>query len=76
MHTHTHTQNFSNIRPFEAPLVPDLLRYILPPIFFKGGTVYEKDLSEEEFSRTNAFLKKFWSYVAIRPEVITSIAQG
>ena len=73
---HPAMQSFSNVRPFEAPLVPDLLRYILPPVFFKGGPVHQKDLSSDEFIRTNEFLKKFWSYVSVRPDVISSIAQG
>ncbi len=61
----------SNIQSFKPSLVLDLLRRILPNIFFKGKIVSE---FSEEYIRL--FLIKFWKYASLHPEIISVIAEG
>ena len=73
--THPSMQKYSNIRSFQAQFVPDLLRFILPDVYF-NGTVLQSELDPKVFDTVSAFLKVFWKYASTRDDVISAVAQG
>ena len=72
--THTNMQKASNIRPFSANLVPDLLRRILPSDCFSGQPVKISALLGHE--EVISFLKAFWEFMKLHPEVLVAAVEG
>ena len=66
---------FSNVKPFGAGLIPDILRKILPAACFQNTPVTRKALGSEQES-IMAFLLNFWGYVCKHPEFIAAAAEG
>ena len=60
-----------NIQLFKPSLTLDLLRRILPNIYFKGNIISE--FPEESI---RLFLIKFWKYASFHPEIISAVAEG
>lgn len=82
---HENMQNISNLRIFQASLVPDLLKHILPFSCFMGRNVTltnavcpPTSISTEqiEFEVLLKFISDFWVFASSRADVISAIAEG
>lgn len=71
---HTNMQQLSNVRPFSATLVPDLLRRILPSDCFTGqSAVLSSLLGHTEVA---SFLTDFWDFAKGHPDVMGAAVEG
>jgi hypothetical protein len=82
---HENMQNMSNLRVFQASLVPDLLKHILPSSCFMGRNVALTNRSfpststataQIEFDILLKFVSNFWIFASSRADVISAIAEG
>jgi hypothetical protein len=84
--TGVNMQKLSNIRIFQASLVPDLLRHILPPSCFTGESVILKGKGSMSPTSSSdpvidleallAFVPAFWIFASNQADVITAISDG
>jgi hypothetical protein len=72
--THANMQKLSNIRPFSAGLVPDLLRRILPSDCFTGNPVKTSALLGH--AEVLSFLQGFWEFMKLHPAVMVATVEG
>jgi hypothetical protein len=72
--THVNMQKLSNVRPFSASLVPDLLRRILPSDCFSSLPVIITSLLGH--TEVISFLKEFWAFVKLHPDVLMATVEG
>jgi hypothetical protein len=72
--THANMTQLSNIRPFSATLVPDLLRRILPSDCFTGQPALIKSILGNE--KVLLFLKDFWDFIKMHPDVLLVVVEG
>jgi hypothetical protein len=63
---------YSNIRPFSASLISDLFRQILPAECFQNSAVPLESLHET----VRTFLKEFWPYASLHPDLIYAAVEG
>ena len=70
---HDNMQALTNVRPFQATLVPDLLRQILPKSFQTEKHAINSSLTEPAMQSVTAFLRHFWGYAAVRPDVVEAV---
>jgi hypothetical protein len=82
---HRNIVKLSNVRPFQAALVVDLLRHILPLVCFANVpvevpfTLRKPSISGQEVESNNdlgSFITSFWKFVASKPDVISAVAEG
>lgn len=66
---------YSNVRPFSPPLIPDLLRQILPKECFQNTPVQIATLGVST-ERVLTFLKEFWPYASLHPPLISASVEG
>ena len=72
--THKNMQLLSNVRPFAASLVPDLLRRILPTDCFTGQQAVLSSLIGHE--TISSFLTDFWNFMKDHPDVMSAVVEG
>lgn len=70
-----HMEMYSNVRPFTADLVPDLLRKALPKECFTGSPVVISEL-QKLYPDIMTFLQEFWRYASHYPEIIRASVEG
>lgn len=73
--THAAMQRMSNVRTFQAAIVPDLLAELLPAAWLTGP-VERAALSETPLHEYLVFLAEFWRFASMHADIIAAVAQG
>lgn len=70
-------QRMSNVRNFQASLVVDLIKQLLPPAAINGSNYFDSSkLSGEEKILFDRFINSFWNYSRTKPDVVSAIVLG
>lgn len=64
------------MRCFGADIVKDVLKAIIPTVFFEAPRVDINSLKAAEQQRIEAFLPVFWLYILTRPDFLRAVAEG